>query len=524
MRQHTRTLLLLFLVLAIVTVWLFPPGAYARPLASFDLNVVGLELEVGPATQQVPKGVTSTVTTQLTVPQGSIPIASLQKLLPQNLTVKGDLSGPAFPTPLTLSAPAGSPLTLPTLPLKGTYTLKNLRLVTGTGQNAQGTEEVLLAASPSVVTIEAIDDVLVTKVLTRPLSLDEIKNRGIVIDQSNYTVLNFTAAVGTSSNQVQINFPVAIPRTAPPPAADGFPPDLPGVSLPSIANPNLVAKPITFIPVLPALEGEDPVELPPIPALLVFPGNIGFLHQFFQALLIVTNGAPEGSSLIVQDLVATIQLPLGEDKTAGTDEAPGDDPLRVARIEGQGFVHSLPVKTAGPDGQFGTADDSSVLPAGVTGHADFSVEGLKEGVHEVTFTIQGTLLGLPRGPVPIQGRARGAILVRNPNFALTLSHPNVVRRGETYDLFATITNTSQVDANLVSISLDPHGVSGAQLLSDGRVEFQTIRAGESATAKFTLQSQRTGQVTATAVQSDEGILGRFSLRAGVGELGIPLSP
>jgi hypothetical protein len=48
-----------------------------------------------------------------------------------------------------------------------------------------------------------------------------------------------------------------------------------------------------------------------------------------------------------------------------------------------------------------------------------------------------------------------------------------------------------VDANLVSISLDPLGVSGAQLLSDDRVEFQTIKAGESATAKFTLQSQRT---------------------------------
>ena len=266
------------------------------------------------------------------------------------------------------------------------------------------------------------------------------------------------------------------------------------------------------------------MELPPIPALLVFPGNIGFLHQFFQALLIVTNGAPEGSSLVVQDVAATIQLPTGEDQTPGTDEVPGDDPLRVARIEGQGYVHALPVKAAGPDGQFGTADDVSVLTPGMTGHADFSVEGLKEGVHEVRFDIAATLVGLPRGPIPITGRARGAILVRNPNFSLTLSHPNVVRRGENYDLFATITNTSQVDANLVSISLDPRGVGGAQLLSDSRVEFSTIKAGESATAKFSLQSQRTGQVTANAVQSDEGILGRFALRAGVGELGIPLSP
>ncbi len=56
---------------------------------------------VEPATQSVPKGVTSTVTTQLTLPQVSLPVESLQKILPQNLTVKGDLSGPAFARSLT---------------------------------------------------------------------------------------------------------------------------------------------------------------------------------------------------------------------------------------------------------------------------------------------------------------------------------------------------------------------------------------------------------------------------------------
>jgi hypothetical protein len=508
------------LALGAALLCLVPAAGWARPLTEVELTVVGIDLTVDPATQSVPKGVTSAVRTRLTLPQVSLPVEVLQKLLPQNLTVKGELSGPAFATPIALSAPVGTPLTLPTLPLLGTYTLRNLRLVAGT--------EDLIAASPSVVTIQAIDDVLVTQVVTRPLSLDEIQARGIAIDRTNFTVLNFTAAVGTQSNRVNIDFPVILPRQ--PSGGEGgggaLPPEPPAVSLPPIPGaPNLVAKPVVFVPVLPDLGdllGAD--EMPPIPALLVFPGNIGFLHQFFQALLIVTNGAPGGSPLVVQDLAATIQLPAGEDKVAGTDESPGDDPLRVARLEGQGFVHSLPVRAAGPDGQFGTADDTGVLTPGMTGRADFSVEGLKEGVHEVQFDIQGTLLGLPRGPITIQGRARGAVLVRNPNFALTLSHPNVVRRGEAYDLFATITNTSQVDANLVSISLDPLGVSGAQLLSDSRVEFRTIRAGESATATFHLQSQRTGAVTATAVQSDEGILGRFSLRAGVGELGIPLSP
>ncbi len=511
-RPVGRVLLAMGVVLAALT----PAQGLARPLTASTLNVVGVEVQVGPTTQSVPKGVTSTVTTQLVTPAATVPLDSLLGLLPQGLTVRGELSGPAFATPLTLSAPAGQPLTLPTLPLLGTYTLTNLRLVSGT--------EDLLAASPSVVTIEAIGEVLVTQVVTRPLTLDELQSRGIVIDPSNFTVVTFTAVVGTSSNPVPIEFPVAIP-TAPTSSmgSGGGDFQVPTISLPSPQAPNLVARPITFVPVL-DLDADEAAQLPPIPALLVFPGNIGFLHQFFQALLIVTNGAPTTTPLVVTDLAATITLPPGADRVPGTDEAPGDDPLRVARLEGLGFVRTLPVTTAGPDGRFGTADDQPALAPGVTGQADFSVEGLKEGVHEVAFELTGTLLGLPRGPVPILGRARGAILVRNPNFALTLSHPSVVRRGEPYDLFATITNTSQVDANLVSLSLDPLGVSGATLLSDSRVEFQTIPAGESATATFHLQAQRTGQVTATSVASADGVLGRFTLRAGVGELGLPLSP
>lgn len=125
-----------------VAVWLLagmlgclvPTTAIGRPLTVFDLTVVGVGLDVGPATQQVPKGVTSTVSTTLTVPQASIPIASLQKLLPQNLTVKGELPGPAFSTPLTISALAGTALTLPTLPLKDTYTLERKSFDTSRGQ------------------------------------------------------------------------------------------------------------------------------------------------------------------------------------------------------------------------------------------------------------------------------------------------------------------------------------------------------------------------------------------------------
>ena len=48
---------------------------------------------------------------------------------------------------------------------------------------------------------------------------------------------------------------------------------------------------------------------PPITGLLVIPGNIAFLNQFFSVLLMVTNAAPDGTPLVLRDVKATIALP-----------------------------------------------------------------------------------------------------------------------------------------------------------------------------------------------------------------------
>ena len=130
-----------------------------------DMPTVGLDLTVAPPAQTVPRGVQTTVTTALSGTDVTIPLSALAPLLPQPLTVQGELHGPAFLTPLTLSAPAGSPLTIPTLPIKGRYTLENIRLVGG-GANAECSMlnaecrngEILLAAAPTTVVIEAIGD------------------------------------------------------------------------------------------------------------------------------------------------------------------------------------------------------------------------------------------------------------------------------------------------------------------------------------------------------------------------------
>jgi hypothetical protein len=90
----------------------------------------------------------------------------------------------------------------------------------------------------------------------------------------------------------------------------------------------------------------------------VIPNNIGFLNQFFSALLMVTNGAPGQSTLVVRDLTAKIIFPIGEDYVAGTDASPGDDPLIMAKGASGFFPRQQAVMNLGPDGKPGTSDDA----------------------------------------------------------------------------------------------------------------------------------------------------------------------
>jgi hypothetical protein len=138
--------------------------------------------------------------------------------------------------------------------------------------------------------------------------------------------------------------------------------------------------------------------------------------------------------------------------------------------------------------------------------------------------ISGTLNGLPVGPVAITGRAAGSVLVRNPTFALTFTHPEVITAGEPYTLDVTITNTSASPANFVSVSLYPRNVNGAEIVGEPTRGVESIPAGDSASVTFDLIARTTGKVTAATLDSNENVAGRFELKTAVGELGVPLSP
>jgi hypothetical protein len=504
------------------------PGA--PPLAEERIYVVGLELRPGPAHQVAPKNQGTSVAATLAMPNSSEPGASATGApglpsLPADAVVLGELSGPAFGEPVTLAATPGGNFAIPPLAIPGLYTLGNIRLV----NNGQ----VVLVGNPAVVRIEVIDRVLVSQVTSRPLSADEIKERGIVIDERNFQVVNFTVGFGLQDQQVNIDLPMLFPsgNTGGLPGVPIYP--MPSVgaitvrdegSLPMLATrlsaPNLTVAGFS-------LEIDEPEErkirglAEPIPGVVIIPGNVAYLNQFFSVILKVSNVAPSYANLEVRDLKATIVLPPGQDNVADSL----DDPLRMAVVGEPPAPQNpqQPILYPGPDGQFKTADDIDALAPQQSGDAEYLVEGAREGVHTVNLEITGMLHGLPDGPVKLKGRAVGMVEVRNPTFALTVNHPETVAAGEEYDLYVTLTNVSDRPANFASVSLHPRSISGADLLSEPTVQVDSIPAGDAATATFRLRARKTGAVTATSIAAD-GVPGKFELRTAVGELGIPMSP
>ena len=489
-----------------------------------QILIVGLGLQVSPAHQTVPKNTATAVNTAMA--QASPEAIELPGIPPDAL-VLAELRGPAFSAPVMLSARPNEPMAIPPLALSGLYVLDDIRLVSG--------GETILRGIPDSVTIEVIDKVIETQVTSRALTAQEILEKGIFIDQENFQVVNFTVAFGVQDRKVVIDFPMLVPNQ---PGLDQ-PPALPLPSLPPL-QPAAVPQATSQLPLLNLafatpnvsvsgllLRVDDEqfdnvqLQLPPIPGVIVIPGNIAFLNQFFSVLLMVSNVAPFTSNLVVRDLRAEILLPSGDDTVIDT----GDDPLRMARLgeppEEQAKIQ--PVVQVGPDEALGTADDVPLVRPGQNGDAEFLVEGRREGTHTLRMKITGKLDGLPVGPVSVSGEAVGVVEVRNPTFSLTLSHPATVTAGEEYDLLVTVTNTSETPANFVSLSLLPRSISGAELLSDETVQIETIGRASSETVTFRLLSQTTGNVVATAFNS-EGIPGKFDLRTAVGALDIPLSP
>ena len=258
----------------------------------------------------------------------------------------------------------------------------------------------------------------------------------------------------------------------------------------------------------------------------MIPGNIGYLKSFFSAQLFVANGTPVGSGLVVHDVTGTIHLPPGPDLDT---EATEDDPLALPTLmrDGKQIVQPLTmaVRGVGPDGAPDTADDVEALRPGEQGQAEFLLRGEAEGFHTIDFDIRARLSGLPTGPVRVKGRASGGVLVRNPFFDVTFTVPGVVRAGEQFTVFATLTNIGQATAQGVFLDPSTLSTSGAQFVGDPPPAIPEIPAGQSATFELDFVAQLTGQVTASYLRFEAGhATGSLQLAVGIGPRGVPLSP
>jgi hypothetical protein len=495
-----------------------------RFLAKEDILLYGIGLKIEPAQQTVPKDIATIVSTMLVAPE-----------TPQNLPpfgpdamVRATLRGPSFQTPLELSVKPNTPFSIPPLTVAGKHTLDNIRLVSA--------GEVVLRGMPESTVIDVIDRLLITEVTARPLTAAEIREQRLVFDASSFQAYNFAAAFAIQDKKIPINFTVVLPSVLGANDVSQSEVRLPTIGaqpgLPSLQTviPDTLKRLQTQIPNLsvqgftlkvPSIQGQNFV-VPPIPGVVVIPGDIGFLNQFFNVMLMVGNVAPPGSNLVVTDLKAEIVLPTVNSSGAGS----ANDPLRMGRTDRGEVPRIQPVVQAGSDGRLGTADDVLTLGPGETANAEWLVEGRREGSHIIEMQITGTLRGLPIGPVPVTGRAKGSVLVRNPTFTLTFTHPEVVTAGESYSLGVTVTNTSAAPANLVSLNLYPGFVSGATIVGSPTRQIETIAPGDSESVSFDLVAKVSGKVTAATLDTDdEGkVQGRFALETSVGELGIPLSP
>ncbi|RLA51345.1 MAG: hypothetical protein DRR42_10630, partial [Gammaproteobacteria bacterium] len=425
--------------------------------------------------------------------------------------LKAEIRGPAYGQEVvTVSTRPNQPFEFQPFRAPGEYTISNVRL-----EDDDGNIILERDATLPPVTITVIDQIIVSQVVTRPLTLDEINNLGIVIDEDNFQILNFAFALTLESDPVAIDLPVMVPI--------GFN-GVSGVQQPEslrsfaarefkkLSIPNMSIQGFTLAP--PPEAEPNEIVLPQISGVIIIPGDIAYLNQFFSVYLQTSNLGPEGSGLNVINAKAKIVLPVGDDEIAET----GDDPLRMAETEIGGIQTELPL-----------ADESGVdiiQPQG-TNSAQFLVEGLREGTHKVNFEITGDL-EVPSldEPVPLSGGAVGVLEVKNPTFDLVLSHPDVVREGEPYSMFVTVTNTSTSPANLFSLSLNTRSLTGTRL-RDGESETRTIEtlaARQSETFEYKLVARTTGKVGGTVFLADEGINGSFILTTGVGDTGIPLSP
>ncbi len=424
------------------------------------------------------------------------------------LTVKAQLRGPGLPEAIHMETAPGGSFILPGFQQEGDYYLENIRLVN------QLTGAVLGAAEPAFAVIHVCRIVLASANVTT-LSLEELRQRGIALTEENFQAFNFAVGFAFGESFVTLDFPVyyegngtVTPLSPPSVGLEGLPEDV--IARVERWTPPMVTMFRLDPPEQELLDvGEEQNEELSLPMLgaIVLPGTVTFLNQFFDAQLIVANGAPPGAEVDIADLSGVLRLPSGN----------------VLRL-----VASEPQVASGTPVPLALADGSRIVPPGAQAGAIWTVEGLSPGSHLLNMDVTGALVRPGRDPFPVASSVKAVVEVVDARFHLTFAHPDVVREDEKYSLFVTLTNMSRVTQNLVTLALSESHMTGASPADPNDTMARTVEVlepGQSETVEFRLVAELTGEVVATTFQtSAPNAQGTIELYTGVGELGIPLSP
>lgn len=476
-----------------------PLAATMRPgaLAMGSLHLIGLRL--APPTERIdaPSGATLLVPVPVLLGSRPATAAELAQLLPAGCQLEGTFTGPGI-SPGTVKGAVGLGLSVPALGAAGDYQITDIRITRG------GTP--IIDAPGQAVAIRCLGEVLISGVTSTPMTMDEIRASGIQLGQGDYVATRFTLALAIGSKNVNLKVPVAIPVYNGLASIVGEPQlerlELEGADAEQIPDLHValggLALPGTLTLARPEMAH---IARHAFKSLVVIPGSIGYLHQFFKANVVVLNALPQGNpeyaGYRVGKLTATLSIPAAESSSLIPDGA---------------LTQSL-----------SGASGDSVGP-GENASQTWIVKGVREGSHLMEFNIQGEFTGGSlTGPVPIVGTARTKVLVRNPKFDLLLVHPDVVRRGETYTLEARLTNTSGALANGVSITLDQARLGNVRVVGPATLTVDSLPPGNSASLKFTLRALRNGAVVASYLYSEASGIG-FQLATGLGERNVRLNP
>ncbi len=385
---------------------------------------------------------------------------------------------------------------------EGSWQLTNLALLDG--------DELVAEGQPDVVTIDAVSELLVSRATVEELSRDELEELGFVFNKDDYRAVKFNLSLVVGATEVPIRVPVLLPVNE----SDTW------RSPKVIPDPFLPAKILTLWPDPPgnpklSFVGEessntiaaDPAK---VLSLVVIPGKIHHLKSMFRIAVVTMNAAPDGVDVSVENLKAKIQFP---------HPTKYGHPLSLIDPENGGLERGMIY--VGEDGQSGTWDDRDTIEPNQEATAEYYVRGNVPGIHDVTFDITGTATAGPDTRFAVTSQARGRVYVRNPEYTVTFEHPEVIAKGEPYDLTMHIKNVGAIALTDFHIAMDPYRLVGVTMLA-GTNPTQSagdIPPGGEAALTWGMRADATGQVVASYYRVEEGISSSLQLSVGIAPTG-----